>query len=92
MNKEQSINYFINCGYDENDWEFADRIDELSLYDDDEDGFILFEDFIKYYYDLNNKYLNLVWHDLKKLGYNKYLNENYDLDNLLNNKEDLKNQ
>ena len=69
MNKEQSINYFTNCGYDESE------INKLFLYDKDKDGFILFEDFIKYYYDLINKDLNKIW---RNLGYNNYLNENYD--------------
>jgi hypothetical protein len=83
MNKEQSINYFQTCGYGE--W----RSDELFVYDKDKDGFILFEDFIKYYYDLINEDLNDVWKDLEKLGYNNYLNENYDLDYLKNNKEEF---
>ena len=86
MNKEQSINYFTNCGYDEFEIEEY-RIDELFVYDEDKDGFILFEDFIKYYYDLINEDLKVVWKDLEKLGYNNYLNENYDLDYLKNNKE-----
>ena len=81
MNKEQSINYFQNS-----EWK---NQEELFLYDKDKDGFILFEDFIKYYYDLINKNLNEVWEDLKKLGYNNYLNENYDLDYLKNNKEEF---
>ena len=57
--------------------------------DKDEDGFILFEDFIKYYHDFLNKDLNEVWKNLEKLGYNNYLNENYDLDYLINNKEEF---
>ena len=87
MNKEQSINYFTNCGYDE--WESYNRIYKLFVYDKDKDGFILFEDFIKYYYDLINEDLNYVWRNLEKLGYNNYLNENYDLDYLKNNKEEF---
>ena len=87
MNKEQSINYFTNFGYDE--WRSNNRSKELFLYDKDKDGFILFEDFIKYYYDLINQDLKDVWYDLKKLGYNNYLNENYDLDYLKNNKEEF---
>ena len=59
MNKEQSFNYFTNCGYEEFDIE-AFKIHDLFVYDEDEDGFILFEDFIKYYYDLINKDLNEV--------------------------------
>ena len=87
MNEEEAINYFTNCGYDE--WESNDRIDDLFVYDKDKDGFILFEDFIKYYYDLINQDLNYVWRNLEKLGYNNYLNENYDLDYLKNNKEEF---
>ena len=88
MNKEQSINYFTKCGYDE--WVIEEyKINKLFLYDKDKDGFILFEDFIKYYYDLINKDLNEVWKNLEKLGYNNYLNENYDLDYLKNNKEEF---
>ena len=83
MNKQQSINYFQTCGYYE--WESND----LFVYDKDKDGFILFEDFIKYYYDLINKFLYKVWDNLEKLGYNNYLNENYDLDYLKNNKEEF---
>ena len=83
MNKEQSINYFTNCGYDESE------INKLFLYDKDKDGLILFDDFIKYYYDSINKNLNYVWNNLKKLGYNNYLNENCDLDYLKNNKEEF---
>ena len=48
MNKEQSFNYFQNF-----EFVFPDfKINSLFLYDKDKDGFILFEDFIKYYYDL----------------------------------------
>ncbi len=50
MKREQSINYFQNCGYDES--EINKRIDDLFLYDKDKDGLILFEVFIKFYYDL----------------------------------------
>ena len=89
MNKQQSINYFQNCGNDEEEWEIDYRINELFVYDKDEDGFILFQDFIKYYYDLINKDLNEVWNNLEKLEYNNYLNENYDLDYLKNNKEEF---
>ena len=56
MNKEQSINYFQIC----DEWGIDDIIKKLFVYDKDEDGFILFEDFIKYYYDLINKDLNEV--------------------------------
>ena len=88
MNKEQSINYFTKCGYDE--WVIEEyKINKLFLYDKDKDGFIFFEDFIKYFYDLINQDLNGVWDDLEKLGYNNYLNENYDLDYLKNNKEEF---
>ena len=86
MNKEQSINYFTKCGYDE--WVIEEyKINKLFLYDKDKDGFIFFEDFIQYSYDLINQDLNGVWRNLEKLGYNKHLNENYDLDYLKNNKE-----
>ena len=87
MNKEQSINYFENCEC--YGLTFDDRIDVLFVYDKDKDGFILFEDFIKYYYNLINKNLNEVQEDLANLGYNNYLNENYDLDYLKNNKEEF---
>ena len=85
MNKQQSINYFTNC----DEWDVNSRSNKLFVYDEDKDGFILFEDFIKYYYDLINKHLYIVWRNLEKLGYNKYLNENYDLDYLKNNKEEF---
>ena len=87
MNKEQSFDYFQTC----EDYEFMRdfKIIQLFLYDKDKDGFILFEDFIKYYYDLSNKNLNYVWYDLEKLGYNNYLNENYDLDYLVNIKDEF---
>ena len=39
MNKEQSINYFTNCGYD--GWEIDDKIKQLFLYDKDKDGFYI---------------------------------------------------
>ena len=85
MNKEQSINYFQTCY----EWDVNFKINELFVYDKDKDGFILFEDFIKYYYDLINQDLYEVWDNLEKLGYNNYLNENYDLDYLKNNKEEF---
>jgi hypothetical protein len=66
MNKQQSINYFQTFGYDER------ASNKLFVYDKDKDGFILFEDFIKYYYDLINKHLYEVWRHLKKLGYNNF--------------------
>ena len=66
MNEEEAINYFTNCGYGESE------SNKLFEYDKDKDGFILFEDFIKYYYDLINQDLNKVWRNLEKLGYNKY--------------------
>ncbi len=65
------------------------KIKKLFLYDKYKDGFIFFEDFIEYSYDLINQDLNGVWDDLEKLGYNNYLNEKYDLDYLKNNKEEF---
>ena len=49
MNKEQSINYFQNC-------EWGNQ-EELFLYDKEKDGFMLFEDFIDFV-----KYLYFLLH------------------------------
>ena len=74
MNKEQSINYFQICGYGES------KIYQLFLYDKDKDGFILFEDFIKYYYDLINKHLyKTCKRKFKIFKYNIYLNKKLDI-------------
>ena len=84
MNKPQSMNYFQNCGY--NVWFINNKINKLFIYDKDKDGFILFEDFIEYYFDLINEDF-IVWGNLEKLGYNNYLN--YNLDDLINNKNEF---
>ena len=84
MNKPQSMNYFQNCGY--NVWFINNKINKLFIYDKDKDGFILFEDFIEYYFDLINEDF-IVWGNLEKLGYNNYLN--YNLDELINNKDEF---
>ena len=95
MSKSQSIEFMkkIKRNNDEDSFDIDNYnydidkyIKELFSYDIDKDGYLLFEDFIQYYYDLINKDLGEVWYDLKKLGYNNYLNENYDLDYLKNNK------
>ena len=57
---------------------------KLFSYDIDKDGYLLFEDFIQYYYDLIKSDIDIVWEDLNNLGYNNFLekNEKYDLEYL----------
>ena len=85
MSKQQSIDFFQNISQ----WDINYRVKELFKYDKDKNGFLLFEDFINYYYDLIKKNLNKVWKDLEKLGYNNYLNENYGLEYLKNKKDEF---
>ena len=61
-----------------------DNINDIFLYDIDNEGFLLFENFIKYYYDLIKTRLYLVWNDLNYLGYNIFLEKKktFDLDYL----------
>ena len=69
MNKQQSLQFLneINRKYDNN---------ELFSYDKNNNGYLSFDNFINYYYDLIEDNLNDVWDDLKKLGYNKFLERN----------------
>ena len=86
MSKEQSLQFLHKINKDNN-------INKLFSYDIDNKGYLLFENFINYYYDLTKDNSNYLWNDLKKLGYNKLLDKNkeYDLDlkNNLNEFEEL---
>ena len=75
MSKSQSIEFMKNIKRNNND-----NINELFSYDRDKDGYLLFEDFIQYYYDLIKKRLYIVWEDLNNLGYNNFLEKiNYNI-------------
>ena len=80
MSKEQSLQFLHKINKDNN-------INKLFSYDIDNKGYLLFENFINYYYDLTKDNSNYLWNDLKKLGYNKLLDKNkeYDLEYLKNN-------
>ena len=79
MSKSQSEEFMEKIKRNNNS-----NINELFLYDIDKDGYLLFEDFIKYYYDLIKSDIDIVWEDLNNLGYNNFLekNEKYDLEYL----------
>ena len=79
MSKSQSIEFMEKIKRNKDYY-----INELFLYDRDKDGYLLFEDFIQYYYDLIKKRLYIVWEDLNNLGYNNFLekNEKYNLEYL----------
>ena len=83
MSKQQSIQFIQTIN------ENSDYVNKLFSYDSDKDGFLKFEDFIKYYYNLIKSDLNFVWNNLKKLGYDKFLNEN-NLENVEFNINELK--
>ena len=83
MSKQQSIQFIQTIN------ENSDYVNKLFSYDSDKDGFLKFEDFIKYYYNLIKSDLNFVWNNLKKLGYDKFLNEN-NLENVEYNINELK--
>ncbi len=80
MSKEQSLQFLHKINKDNN-------INKLFSYDIDNKGYLLFENFINYYYDLTKDNSNYLWNDLKKLGYNKLLDKykEYDLEYLKNN-------
>ena len=73
MSKEQSLNYLKSIKRKNNENK------KLFSYDIDNDEFLLFEEFLKYYYDLIKKNSNHVKKDLNNLGYNNIFNNNYDL-------------
>ena len=81
MSKSQLIEFMnkIERNDDEN-------INKLYSYDIDKDGYLLIEDFIKYYYDLIKYNIDIVWEDLNNLEYNNFLEKNkiYDLEYLHN--------
>ena len=79
MSKSQSIEFMKEIKRNNNS-----NINELFKYDRDKDGYLLFEDFIQYYYDLIKYDIDIVWEDLNNLGYNNFLekNEKYDLEYL----------
>ena len=86
MSKSQSIEFMkeINKSDDEDNSDNDEYINELFSYDIDKDGYLLFEDFIQYYYDLIKSDIDIVWDDLNNLGYNNFLekNEKYNLEYL----------
>ena len=55
MSKSQSIEFMEKIKRNIDDY-----INELFLYDRDKDGYLLFEDFMKYYYDLIKSNKNIV--------------------------------
>ena len=65
MSKSQSIEFMKEIKRDNN-------INKLFSYDIDKDGYLLFEDFMKYYYDLIKSKIYFVWDDLYNLGYNNF--------------------
>ena len=68
MSKSQLIEFMnkIKRNDDEN-------INKLYSYDIDKDGYLLFEEFIQYYYNLIKYDINIAWKDLNNLGYNNFL-------------------
>ena len=79
MSKSQSIEFMetIKRNYDKD-------INELFLYDRDKDGYLLFEEFIQYYFNLIKKKLFIIWKDLNNLGYNNFLEKNEYTKNIIN--------
>ena len=69
-----------------------ERINSLfSNYNINKDGLLLFEEFLKFYFDLIKKKSNFVWNNLYSLGYNNLLdyNKEIDYDYILNNLEEF---
>jgi hypothetical protein len=79
MSKSQSIEFRETIKRND-----EEDINKLFLYDRDKDGYLLFEDFIQYYYNLIQYDIDIVWEDLNNLGYNYFLekNEKYNLEYL----------
>ena len=73
MSKEQSLNFLKSIKRKNSQYK------KLLSYDINNDGFLSFEEFLKYYYDLIKKQSNHVNKDLNNLGYNDVFNNNYDL-------------
>ena len=91
MNKTQCalfVNSIIKEEVNEND----ERINYLfSNYNINNDGLLLFEEFLKFYFDLIKNKINVVWDDLYRLGYNNLLEKNKEIDYeyILNNIEEF---
>jgi hypothetical protein len=81
MNKEQSVQFLNEIE------RYDDDNNKLFSCDKNNNGYLLFDDFMKYYYYRIKYFLYDTWYDLKKLGYNEFLekNEEFDLENLKNN-------
>ena len=77
----------LNIKVNENDESVLNLLYE---YDIDDDGYLLFSDFCKFYYDSIKDNINLVWNDLYALGYNDSLEkkDEIDIDYILNNLND----
>jgi len=82
MSKEQSLELMKRIKRKNYNYE----INKLFSYDMDKDGFLLYEEFKKYYHDLIKNNLGLAWNYINSLGYNNYLKKNKknDLDYLQN--------
>ena len=72
MSKEQSLELMKRIKRKNYNYE----IYKLFSYDMDKDGFLLYEEFKKYYYDLIKNNLGLAWNNINNLGYNNYLKKN----------------
>ena len=58
-------------------------------YNINNDGLLLFEEFLKFYFDSINDKIKVVWDNLYSLGYNNLLNKEIDYDYILNNLEEF---
>ena len=91
MNKNQYaklVSSIIKEEVNEND----ERINYLfSNYNINNDGLLLFEEFLKFYFDSIKDKINVVWDNLYSLGYNNLLDNNkeIDYDYILNNLEEF---
>ena len=82
MSKEQSLEFMERIKIHN----YTNEIKKLFSYDIDKDGFLLYEEFENYYYDLIKNNLRLAWNNINNLGYNNFLAKNgeYDLNYLQN--------
>ena len=91
MNKIQCAQ-FISSILEEEVNENDKRINSLfSIYNINKDGLLLFEEFLKFYFDSIKNKINVVWDNLYSLGYNNLLEKNKEIDYnyILNNLEEF---
>jgi hypothetical protein len=91
MNKIQCAQFISSIFKEEVD-ENDEKINSLfSNYNINKDGLLLFEEFLKFYFDSIKNKNNVVWNNLYSLGYNNLLdyNKEIDYDYILNNLEEF---